>query len=155
MSMKDPSAEEGSTPQPRLFGRPGADRADPTMQAARDAVDRFLRATMIPDPEAAALYLAHDVRIRFTGGVEMRGPADMAAYNARRYAWVKKSIERYDIAADGEAVVVYSVGTLYGAWPNGAPFSGNRYIDRFVVRDGKITQIDVWNDSAERLLAGE
>ena len=31
-------------------------------------------------------------------------------------------------------------------------FSGNRYVDRFVVRRGKIIRMDVWNDSAEILL---
>ena len=35
---------------------------------------------------------------------------------------------------------------------DGSPFEGNRYIDRFVVRAGKIVQMDVWNDSAERIL---
>ena len=48
--------------------------------------------------------------------------------------------------------IVYNLGTLYGEWPDGTPFEGNRYVDRFVVRDGKIVQMDVWNDSAERLL---
>ena len=48
--------------------------------------------------------------------------------------------------------VVYNTGTLYGEWPDGTPFDGNRYVDRFVVRDGKIVRMDVWNDSAERLL---
>jgi hypothetical protein len=32
------------------------------------------------------------------------------------------------------------------------PFEGSRYVDRFVVRGGKIVQMDVWNDSAGRLL---
>ena len=36
--------------------------------------------------------------------------------------------------------------------PDGTRFEGNRYVDRFVVRDGKIVQMDVWNDSAERIL---
>ena len=49
--------------------------------------------------------------------------------------------------------IVYNLGTLYGEWPDGTPFEGNRYVDRFVVRGGKIVQMDVWNDSAERLLA--
>ena len=48
--------------------------------------------------------------------------------------------------------IVYNTGTLYGEWPDGAPFEGNRYVDRFVVRGGKIVQMDVWNDSAERIL---
>jgi len=29
---------------------------------------------------------------------------------------------------------------------------GNRYVDRFVVQDGQIVKMDVWNDSAERIL---
>ena len=37
--------------------------------------------------------------------------------------------------ADGETVV-YSLGTLYGEWPDGMPFEGNRYVDRYVVRAG-------------------
>ena len=48
--------------------------------------------------------------------------------------------------------MVYSVGTLYGEWPDGTEFSGNRYVDRFVVVDNKIVKMDVWNDSAERIL---
>ncbi|MCH5760711.1 nuclear transport factor 2 family protein, partial [Salmonella enterica] len=50
-------------------------------------------------------------------------------------------------------VVIYSNGTLYGEWPDGRPFADNRFIDRFEVRDGKITRMDVWNDSAEWILA--
>jgi hypothetical protein len=54
-------------------------------------------------------------------------------------------------AVDGETVV-YSLGTLYGEWPDGTPFEGNRYVDRYVVRAGMITHLDVWNDSAEWML---
>lgn len=48
--------------------------------------------------------------------------------------------------------IVYNLGTLYGEWPDGTAFEGNRYVNRFVVKGGKIVQMDVWNDSAERLL---
>ena len=51
-----------------------------------------------------------------------------------------------------DEAVVYSLGTLYGEWPDGTPFEGNRFVDRYVVRRGLITQMDVWNDSAEWLL---
>ncbi len=51
-----------------------------------------------------------------------------------------------------DATTVYSLGTLYGAWPDGTAFEGNRYVDRFTVRDGLIVSMEVWNDSAERLL---
>jgi hypothetical protein len=136
---------------------PPADVAalSPAQAAAAQVVDEFLRLAMIPDPEAASRFVSPDLRITFTGGVEMRTPADCTAFNAKRYAWVKKAVERTDVVAGGSAqeTVVYSVGTLHGAWPDGAPFDGNRYVDRFVIRDGLIVRHDVWNDSAERLLA--
>ena len=69
-----------------------------------------------------------------------------------RYAWVKKDMRQFDVAQGAEGIVVYSTGYLYGEWPDGTPFEGNRYVDRFVVEDGKIVKMDVWNDSAERIL---
>ena len=125
---------------------------------AAEVVDEFLRLIMIPDPAAASRYTAPNLRIRFTGGRAMSEPAQCTAFNKARYAWVKKRIERTETvaittpaAADGETVV-YSLGTLYGEWPDGTPFAGNRYVDRYVVCNGLITQMDVWNDSAEWLL---
>lgn len=122
--------------------------------AAAAVVDEYLRRLMIPDPDAARELVSPELRIRFTGGREMRDPAQCAAFNAARYAWVKKRIEATEVV-DGESddhAVVYSRGTLYGAWPDGTPFEGNRYVDRYVVSRGLITRMDVWNDSAEWLL---
>jgi hypothetical protein len=129
-------------------------------QTAGQVVDEFLRLIMIPDPAAARHYTAPGLRIVFTGGRAMSQPADCTAFNQARYKWVKKRIERTETvarnttpasAADGEDVV-YSLGTLHGEWPDGTPFEGNRYVDRYVVKNGLITQMDVWNDSAEWLL---
>ena len=121
----------------------------------RDAaaiVERFLAASMIPDPTAAAVYIAADLKITFTGGRVFHHPRQTAAFNATRYAWVKKKMERSDVVPGDTETIVYNVGTLYGAWPDGTLFDGNRYVDRFVVRDGLIVDMQVWNDSAERLL---
>lgn len=119
---------------------------------AAEIVRQFLEASMAPDPERAATFMAGDVEITFTGGRLFEHPRDATAFNANRYTWVKKRMDRFDVAPGDEETVVYSVGTLYGQWPDGTPFEGNRYIDRFVVRDGKIVKMDVWNDSAERIL---
>lgn len=117
-------------------------------------VEEFLRLVMIPDPAAARRFVSPELRIRFTGGREMRDPAETSAFNAQRYAWVKKRFERTDVVrgASAEEAVVYNIGTLYGAWPDGTPFEGNRYVDRYVLRHGLIVQMEVWNDSAEWLL---
>jgi hypothetical protein len=117
-------------------------------------VDEYLRLLMIPDPAAASQFIAPELRIRFTGGRAMKAPAECTAFNATRYQWVKKKMESTETVAGGtpEHTVVYSLGTLYGAWPDGTPFEGNRYVDRYVVKHGLITEMDVWNDSAEWLL---
>jgi hypothetical protein len=125
---------------------------------AGDIVNEFLRLIMIPDPVSASRYTAPDMKIIFTGKRAMHAPAERTKFNASRYKWVKKSIERTDVvipsaeeSTRGETVV-YSIGTLYGQWPDGTPFEGNRYVDRYVVTHGLITQMDVWNDSAEWML---
>ena len=120
--------------------------------AAAEIVERFLVASMVPDPVTAARYIANDLQITFTGGRPYTHPRDTAAFNAKRYKWVKKKMERTDVVPGFGETIVYNLGTLYGEWPDGTPFEGNRYVDRFVVRGGKIVQMDVWNDSAERLL---
>ena len=123
-------------------------------RSAIELVETFLRVLMIPDPVAARVFVSPDMLIRFTGGREMQDPGECAAFNSTRYSWVKKQFDRTELvegATDDEAVV-YMIGTLYGAWADGTPFRGNRYVDRYVVSQGKIIQMDVWNDSAEWLL---
>ena len=117
-------------------------------------VEEYLRILMVPDPEGAKAFVSPDLLIRFTGGREMHSPSDCAAFNSTRYAWVKKKFGRTEVvsgATDAEAVV-YMIGTLYGEWLDGTAFSGNRYVDRYVVKAGRITEMQVWNDSAEWLL---
>ena len=124
------------------------------MSDAAKIVEDYLRVLMIPDPESARRYCAPEMEIRFTGNRLMRDPSECAAFNRRRYKWVKKAFGPTHVAAGGseDETVVYQTGTLYGEWPDGTPFEGNRYVDRYVVRRGKIVQMEVWNDSAEWLL---
>ncbi len=129
-----------------------------TSAKAADIVNEFLRLIMIPDPVAASQYTSADMQILFTGKRAMREPAECTKFNASRYKWVKKRIERTETvlfnpdADKAGDTVVYSLGTLYGEWPDGTAFEGNRYVDRYVVRDDLITHMDVWNDSAEWML---
>ena len=153
--MTNASKQGSPMPDPVASAGPGSQDAAPFDPASAGAlVDEYLRIVMIPDPEGAQHLIAPGMRIRFTGGRAMTRPADCTAFNASRYAWVRKRIERTDVVAGGtpDATIVYSLGTLYGAWPDGTPFEGNRYVDRYVVSHGRITHMDVWNDSAEWIL---
>ena len=129
-----------------------AAKAEAGPSSDAEIVEAYLTASMIPDPDAAAAYMAPGTLITFTGGREFDHPRGPTGFNAKRYRWVKKKMDRFDVCPGDGETVVYSVGTLYGEWMDGTAFEGNRYVDRFVVRDGLIVQMDVWNDSAERIL---
>lgn len=130
--------------------------SEPAAMTANPAeiVNEYLRLLMIPDPAAARKFVGDDLEISFTGDRKMSDPGECAAFNAKRYAWVKKRIISTEVVEGGtiDEAIVYSLGTLYGAWPDGASFEGNRYVDRYVVRRGLIRRMEVWNDSAEWLL---
>ena len=130
-----------------------ASSEDVVAEACR-VVETYLELSMVPDPEGAAVHLGDGFRMIFTGGRKMGGPADSAGFNAKRYSWVKKKFLRTDAALDAATgeVRVFNTGYLYGEWPDGTPFETNRYIDIFTVKDGKILETQVWNDSAEILL---
>jgi hypothetical protein len=64
-----------------------ANPTDETAEAA-DIVERFLVASMVPDPQTAALYIAGDLKITFTGGRKYGHPRETAAFNGKRYKWV-------------------------------------------------------------------
>lgn len=130
------------------------DQTTDPVTAAKQIVEAYLERSMVPDPVGAAAYVSADFQLVFTGGRRFTAPAQSAAFNASRYAWVKKKFLRTDAALDPETgdVHVYNTGHLYGAWKDGTEFETNRYMDKFVVRNGKIVSTDVWNDSAEILL---
>jgi hypothetical protein len=129
-----------------------AAKAEPGKMSDAEVVEAYLTASMIPDPDAASAYMKPGTIITFTGGREFDHPRGPTGFNARRYRWVKKKMDRFDVCPGAEETVVYSIGTLYGEWIDGTPFEGNRYVDRFVVRGRQIVKMDVWNDSAERIL---
>ncbi len=137
-----------------MSAQPAPDAARDPTAAAVEVVETYLRLHMIPDPDSARAYCAPDLEIRFTGNRLMHDPAEATAFNKSRYKWVKKKFGPTHVVAGGgaEETIVYQTGTLYGEWLDGTPFEGNRYVDRYFVRHGKIVKMEVWNDSAEWLM---
>lgn len=147
----DPAPERpvAQAPVPTITGT-APDGSD--VAALVETIRTVILRAMAGDEETVARHFAPDAELTFVGR-RLGSAAEIGAFNATRYRRVAKSIEQWDVAFGGERVVVTSVGTLYGEWLDGTPFEGNRYIDRFVLTDGRITRMDVWNDSAERMLA--
>jgi hypothetical protein len=75
---------------------------------AAEIVEKFLIASMVPDPDTAARYISPDLKITFTGGRSYRHPSETAAFNARRYKWVKKKMERTDVVPGARETIVYT-----------------------------------------------
>lgn len=112
---------------------------------AASVVRTYLQAMEARDLATARAMLAPDFTMTFPGPVTMQRLEQLIAWAAPRYRFVKKTYERFD-AMRG---LVYCFGTLSGEWPDGTPFSGIRFIDRFELEGGLITRQDVWNDIAE------
>ena len=81
--------------------------ADETALAA-EIVEKFLVASMVPDPVTAARYVADDLKLTFTGGRKFTHPRESTAFNAKRYKWVKKKMERTDVAPGQAETIVYN-----------------------------------------------
>jgi SnoaL-like domain len=117
--------------------------------AAEELVLRYLRLVEARDLEAAAALLAPSVRITFPGGRVFANLREQVASSGGRFRSVKKSFDRVDTVALDNEVVVYAFGTLAGEGLDGNEFDGVRFLDRFVVREGRIIAQMVWNDLAE------
>lgn len=112
-------------------------------------VRAFLAALQARDVDAAQRHLAPNARIVVPGGRVVGSVREIAENSSRRYGAIGKDIERFDVAQGAGKVIVYCIGTLQGAWPDGSAFHGIRFIDRFELREGRIVLQEVWNDAAE------
>ena len=118
-------------------------------QAAIETIKSFLAAMEDRDLERASSFLSKDFQMLFPGGESFRELGELVAWAKPRYQWVKKDYDRFDPCSAGSETIVYCYGTLYGKWPDESEFKGIRFIDRIVVKDGKLTDQKVWNDLAE------
>jgi hypothetical protein len=118
-------------------------------QEAINLVTQFLSMMEARDLDGAERLMAPGAKITFPGGKQFTSQRAMVAASRDRYQWVKKKVEQVDFYQEGQRGIVTIIGTLYGANRQGVPFSNVRFIDRFVLKDGLISQQDVWNDLAE------
>jgi hypothetical protein len=113
------------------------------------AVDTYLLLCEQRQLDAAREYLADGAVMTFPGDLQYTVLEDMVADANRLYRWVRKHRDHFDCFCDEAGdVVVVSRGTLDGESLSGREFTGVRYQDRFVFRNDKIVDQQVWNDLA-------
>jgi limonene-1,2-epoxide hydrolase len=113
-----------------------------------DIVRDYLAAMEARDLDTARAHLAAGFVMHFPGAT-LRTLEELIAWSTPRYRFVGKTYDAVDAYPSDQGAVVYARGALHGQWPDGAPFSGIRFIDRFELQGGKIVRQDVWNDLAE------
>ncbi len=132
-----------------MRGRTGRTPGAPPPAPAQIVRD-YLGAMERRDLGAAGAFLAPGFAMTFPGGAVFRRPEDLVDWAKGRYRAIAKTYERFDEATgNDDGAVVYCFGTLHGEWPDGTSFDGIRFIDRLVVKDGRIVDQQVWNDLAE------
>ena len=112
-------------------------------------VTEYLAAMEARDLTLAQSYLADDFHMVFPGGQQFTALAELVEWARSRYQQVSKQFDQIDVGTSAAGTVVYCTGTLSGTWVDGSAFNGIRFIDRFIVRGGKIVTQEVWNDIAE------
>ncbi|MFV2000628.1 MAG: nuclear transport factor 2 family protein [Acidimicrobiia bacterium] len=120
----------------------------PSRDAAVEFVTAFLRLVEHRDLDEASLCLSQEVKIIFPGRRRFTDLHEQVASSRTRFITVQKEFERFDVIDNPHSVVVYAIGELSGTDAHGREFSGVRFIDRFTIIDGLITEHTVWNDFA-------
>lgn len=123
---------------------PALEELDPIAQ-----VTSFLLTMQQRDLAAAEGYLHPDFSMHFPGTDALHSLSALVDWSRTRYRFVEKTLADCELINRTDTTVVFVRGTLSGEWPDGTPFSGIRFIDRFELRDGLLWRQDVWNDLAE------
>lgn len=137
------------------YYRGGVQRdAAPAAPDAVAVVQDYLAAMEARDLDRARGHLGAGFTMIFPGAPPMTTLEELVAWSRPRYRFVAKTCDAWEVfGLDGRAVV-HARGTLRGEWPDGTPFEGIRFIDRFEVERGRILRQEVWNDIAETRMRG-
>ena len=127
------------------------------MTEAERIVRAYLAAMEARDAETARGLVSPEAEMIFPGGRRPASVENIFVNSGTRYRRIGKHIEGCDVTphpsgAAGDAVV-YCHGTLHGLWPDGEPFDGIRFVDRFEIEGNRIKSQWVWNDAGEAPIA--
>ncbi|MFC3612302.1 nuclear transport factor 2 family protein [Lutimaribacter marinistellae] len=136
------------SPSQYMRGRQRREGAPALPDPAR-IVRAYLDAMEARDLDSARAHLASGFTMTFPGSGPMTTLEELIEWSRPRYQKIGKTYDAFETCPTPGPAVVYSRGTLHGIWPDGTPFEGIRFIDRFELENGKITRQDVWNDIAE------
>ena len=127
-----------------VVGAARTERAD-----SIDLVRRWFDAMAAADLSTAATLMAEPCTITISGGHRFTRLEEFVAYGARRYQAVHKRADQFEACEAAGGLAVYVTGEMSGSWADGMAFAGVRWCDRFLLRSGRIVELQTWSDLAE------
>ncbi|MGH7003839.1 MAG: nuclear transport factor 2 family protein [Alphaproteobacteria bacterium] len=121
------------------------------MGHATDIARNFLDLFQARDLAGAAKLVTADFVMVWPGNARFTKFEDLAAWGKGRYRSVRNIYEAWEEAPTADGTAVFAIGTLTGELGDGTPFSGVRFVDRMLIRDGKVAALHVWSDMADAL----
>jgi len=121
------------------------------MGEASEIARRFLDLAQQREIASAMKLAAPDFAMVWPGNARFTNFDDFAAWGKGRYRFVKNVYEAFEEAPMPDGIAVFVIGTLTGELGDGTPFSGVRFVDRVLVRGGKVAAVHVWSDMADTL----
>ena len=118
--------------------------------SAAHRVLTYLRVMEARDLGAAKAMVASSFHMVFPGDCHFNRIEDLIAYGKDRQGTALKAFDRFEETEAADGTVVYAWGTLYGKKVDGqTDYRDIRFVDRFVMQDGKFVSQMVWNDMGE------
>lgn len=115
------------------------------------AIHGFIRAVNAREVEEAQALLSSGAQLVFPGPTVFDNVAAFLAWAGLRYRSASYGYDHMDFLECDGKTIAYAQGRMSGEFNDGELFSDVRYIDRFVIADGRIERKEVWSDMADLL----
>ena len=112
-------------------------------------VKDFLAAIAARNLDHANTLVSGDFAMIANGNQRFAKLQDFVASSKARQKSIMKHPDSFELLRSTDGDVVYCLGTMSGLWLDGSAYSGVRFVDRFVIRAGRICALQVWSDMAE------
>jgi hypothetical protein len=115
------------------------------IDVARDFMDAMERG----DLAAATALCAQRFTLLAPGGFRCSNLTEFADFGRSRYVEIRKVEREFDACESAAGIVIYARGVMNGRWLDGTAFAGLRYVDRFVIVDGRVLELQILNELGE------
>jgi hypothetical protein len=121
------------------------------MGQATEVARRFLDLVQRREIAGAERLTTPDFEMVWPGGARFTRFDELAAWSKGRYRSVRNVYEAWEEAPVPGGTAVFVIGTLAGELGDGTPFAGVRFVDRLLIRSGRVAALQVWSDMADAL----